>query len=250
MGAFESASVAADTVAKPTDTPHEHRGVRPAPASEQGGGAALLACWEYVDPKGKNQGPFSLVQMQQWHTYGYFRGDVPMRCTLADRFVPLSELYPHPLVPFQSYPAQQCSARDGTTISGMQILPRPHAGQTQTQQRPSAGVAAATTAQGRGAKVAKGRGAKGASKAAAKQCPPGVVAAASAQGRGPKGASKAATKEAPAWTYDDEDWMPRDVSWLRDEHPGLDDDQLLEKAEELEMEDALEFAGECYGDSD
>jgi len=60
--------------------------------------------WQYIDPKGNTQGPFTLMEMQQWHSMGYFRTELPMRCDSADRFVPFGELFPHPLIPFQSYP--------------------------------------------------------------------------------------------------------------------------------------------------
>jgi len=60
--------------------------------------------WQYVDPKQNIQGPFSLLEMQQWNDLGYFRPDLPMRCDPADRFVPFQELFPHPMIPFQSYP--------------------------------------------------------------------------------------------------------------------------------------------------
>lgn len=60
--------------------------------------------WQYVDPKQNIQGPFTLMEMQQWNSMGYFRPDLPMRCDPADPFLPFSELFPHPLIPFQSYP--------------------------------------------------------------------------------------------------------------------------------------------------
>jgi len=60
--------------------------------------------WQYVDPKRNIQGPFTLLEMQQWNAMGYFRPDLPMRCDPSDEFVPFMELFPHPLVPFQSYP--------------------------------------------------------------------------------------------------------------------------------------------------
>jgi len=60
--------------------------------------------WQYLDPKQNIQGPFALLEMQQWHAMGYFRPNLPMRCDAADRFVPFAELFPHPMIPFQSYP--------------------------------------------------------------------------------------------------------------------------------------------------
>jgi len=60
--------------------------------------------WQYVDPRKNIQGPFALVEMQHWNSMGYFRPDLPMRCDPSDPFVPFAELYPHPMIPFQSYP--------------------------------------------------------------------------------------------------------------------------------------------------
>mmetsp|Transcript_937 Transcript_937/g.1630 ORF Transcript_937/g.1630 Transcript_937/m.1630 type:complete len:733 (+) Transcript_937:368-2566(+) len=60
--------------------------------------------WQYVDPRQNIQGPFTLLEMQQWHSMGYFRPDLPMRCDPGDRFLPFKDLFPHPLVPFKAYP--------------------------------------------------------------------------------------------------------------------------------------------------
>jgi len=60
--------------------------------------------WQYIDPKNQIQGPFSLLEMQQWYHMNYFRPELKMRCSEQDDFVPFSELFPHPMVPFQSYP--------------------------------------------------------------------------------------------------------------------------------------------------
>lgn len=38
-----------------------------------------------------------------------------------------------------------------------------------------------------------------------------------------------------------------DLDWLRDDHPELDSDGLADLYERMQMEDAEEFAGECYG---
>lgn len=38
-----------------------------------------------------------------------------------------------------------------------------------------------------------------------------------------------------------------DLDWLRDDHPELDSDGLVDLYERMQMEDAEEFAGECYG---
>jgi len=60
--------------------------------------------WEYMDKKGKKQGPFALEQMQKWMAMGAFKGDLPLRCDPNDRFVPLRDLFPHPMVPFHRAP--------------------------------------------------------------------------------------------------------------------------------------------------
>jgi translation initiation factor 2A len=60
--------------------------------------------WEYLDPKGKKQGPFALEQMVKWYEMGVFKGDLRLRCDPDDRFIPLKELFPHPMVPFHRAP--------------------------------------------------------------------------------------------------------------------------------------------------
>eukprot|EP00928_Gymnodinium_smaydae_P057874 TRINITY_DN4109_c1_g2_i1.p1 TRINITY_DN4109_c1_g2~~TRINITY_DN4109_c1_g2_i1.p1 ORF type:complete len:718 (+),score=107.98 TRINITY_DN4109_c1_g2_i1:125-2155(+) len=60
--------------------------------------------WEYKDPKGRTHGPFTLEQMQKWHTTGAFKPQLPMRCHPDDPFIPLAELFPHPMVPFHRAP--------------------------------------------------------------------------------------------------------------------------------------------------
>lgn len=60
--------------------------------------------WQYKDPKGNVQGPFTLEQMQKWFSKGAFKGNLPMRCSPDDRFIPLSELFPHPMIPFHRAP--------------------------------------------------------------------------------------------------------------------------------------------------
>lgn len=60
--------------------------------------------WQYVDPKGNVQGPFSLQEMQQWSSMGYFKPALFMRCDPNDRFMPLCQMYPDTAVAFHSYP--------------------------------------------------------------------------------------------------------------------------------------------------
>lgn len=100
-------------------TPPHRNGTRPTPAQPARQGSpqspepvwaqgATLPCpttgWQYVDPKKNIQGPFTLLEMQHWNSKGYFRPDLPMRCHPSDPFISFKELFPHPLVPFQSYP--------------------------------------------------------------------------------------------------------------------------------------------------
>lgn len=60
--------------------------------------AELAVCpeqgWEYIDPAGKIQGPFSLLKMRMWHEHGYFFPQLPMRCSAEDTFAPFAQLFP------------------------------------------------------------------------------------------------------------------------------------------------------------
>merc|ERR1712012_433305 len=69
-----------------------------------GAGACPTSGWEYLDPKGRKQGPFSLEQMMKWHDTGVFKATLPLRCDPNDRFIPLKDLFPHPMVPFLRAP--------------------------------------------------------------------------------------------------------------------------------------------------
>jgi hypothetical protein len=79
-----------------------------APAQEVQGHGINQVCpatgWQYVDKKGRTQGPFSLTEMRQWHEMGYFALDLLLRCDPNDVFSKLADLFPHPMIPFQSYP--------------------------------------------------------------------------------------------------------------------------------------------------
>lgn len=57
--------------------------------------------WQYVDPAGRVQGPFSLEKMRLWHKHGFFYHDLPMRCFPEDRFVCFLELWPAGCEPFE-----------------------------------------------------------------------------------------------------------------------------------------------------
>lgn len=84
---------------KPKETPpprqnNSHGAKQPCPESG----------WQYLDPKGNIQGPFSLEKMQKWCSMNVFKPTLKVRCHPEDRFVPLGELFPHPMIPFHSCP--------------------------------------------------------------------------------------------------------------------------------------------------
>jgi len=74
--------------------------------------------WQYVDPKGNVQGPFTLLEMQLWNSMGYFRPDLPMRCDPTDPFVEFNKLFPPPLVPFESCPRRVASNGGAVGMGG------------------------------------------------------------------------------------------------------------------------------------
>lgn len=84
------------------DWPREEKSTQP--ALGHGAGLCPRTGWEYMDPKGRKQGPFTLEQMTQWHRMGVFKGTLQVRYDPNDRFVPLQELFPHPMVPFLRAP--------------------------------------------------------------------------------------------------------------------------------------------------
>merc|ERR1719498_2038706 len=49
--------------------------------------------WQYVDPKGNIQGPFTLQEMQLWNSMGYFRADLKMRWDDGE-FVEYNKIFP------------------------------------------------------------------------------------------------------------------------------------------------------------
>lgn len=69
-----------------------------------------------MDPRGNIQGPFTLIEMQLWHSMGYFRPDLPMRCDAGDPFIEFNKLFPPPLVPFESYPRRAVPS-NGAAVS-------------------------------------------------------------------------------------------------------------------------------------
>merc|ERR1712176_437966 len=79
-------------------------GEQRAPATAAAAAKCPPTGWQYVDPKGNIQGPFTLLEMQLWNSMGYFRPDLKMRWDDTDPFVEFNKLFPPPLVPFESYP--------------------------------------------------------------------------------------------------------------------------------------------------
>lgn len=78
------------------------------PIAGQGGRKGeYAACpdqgWQYMDPKGKVQGPFDRQKMRLWHEHGFFYPELLMRSCPEDAFVPFSVLFPAPAEPFLGY---------------------------------------------------------------------------------------------------------------------------------------------------
>jgi len=61
-------------------------------------------CWWYRDPQGVIQGSFSTQEMRHWSSCGYFSPDLPIRYTENSGFYPLQQMFPPPVVAFQSSP--------------------------------------------------------------------------------------------------------------------------------------------------
>jgi len=80
------------------------------------GGRKLMHCpesgWEYVDPSGNVRGPFGLAKMRLWHQHGFFFPELPMRCSVSDKFRPFSELFPKPIEPFSGFVTRFSSSGD------------------------------------------------------------------------------------------------------------------------------------------
>eukprot|EP00745_Piridium_sociabile_P017761 TRINITY_DN26545_c1_g2_i1.p3 TRINITY_DN26545_c1_g2~~TRINITY_DN26545_c1_g2_i1.p3 ORF type:complete len:108 (+),score=6.96 TRINITY_DN26545_c1_g2_i1:446-769(+) len=53
-----------------------------------------MACWEYIDPKQKTQGLFTMSEMKIWSDHGYFKDSLPVRCCRGDPFLEIKRLYP------------------------------------------------------------------------------------------------------------------------------------------------------------
>ena len=68
--------------------------------------------WQYLDPDGNVQGPFSLEMMRDWSTKGYLQQHLPMRFDPNDDFIQLRELFPVGTVPFVTSIAQRSQAKE------------------------------------------------------------------------------------------------------------------------------------------
>lgn len=67
-------------------------------------------CWEYLDPKGKKQGPFTASRMAVWYEHGMLPQDLGVRFAPSMPFVPIRELFKPPAVPFRSAPQRPTPA--------------------------------------------------------------------------------------------------------------------------------------------
>ena len=68
--------------------------------------------WQYVDPHGNIQGPFSLEKMRDWNTKGYFEQDLAMRFDPNGDFIEFRQLFPAGTVPFVTSIAQRSQAKE------------------------------------------------------------------------------------------------------------------------------------------
>mmetsp|Transcript_38365 Transcript_38365/g.90166 ORF Transcript_38365/g.90166 Transcript_38365/m.90166 type:complete len:743 (+) Transcript_38365:91-2319(+) len=78
-------------------------------ASRGGGGGHVAAdeaaCeWQYLDTKGRVQGPFSTTQMRLWYKYEMLPDHLQLRRTSDSGFATIAEYFPAPREPFQSPP--------------------------------------------------------------------------------------------------------------------------------------------------
>jgi hypothetical protein len=97
---------------RPAPTKHQEAH---APAHAAQGHGIMQACptstsdWEYKDTQGRIQGPFTLQRMWEWHQMGYVLDDLLLRCDRNDQWAKLIDIFPHPMIPFQSYPKRNPS---------------------------------------------------------------------------------------------------------------------------------------------
>eukprot|EP00931_Biecheleriopsis_adriatica_P066771 TRINITY_DN4104_c0_g1_i3.p1 TRINITY_DN4104_c0_g1~~TRINITY_DN4104_c0_g1_i3.p1 ORF type:complete len:697 (-),score=153.06 TRINITY_DN4104_c0_g1_i3:5-2095(-) len=61
-------------------------------------------CWEYLDPNSVKRGPFSSSRMAVWYEHEMLPEELAVRCSSAQAFVPIRELFHPPLQPFRSRP--------------------------------------------------------------------------------------------------------------------------------------------------
>eukprot|EP00931_Biecheleriopsis_adriatica_P066770 TRINITY_DN4104_c0_g1_i1.p1 TRINITY_DN4104_c0_g1~~TRINITY_DN4104_c0_g1_i1.p1 ORF type:complete len:706 (-),score=138.05 TRINITY_DN4104_c0_g1_i1:327-2360(-) len=62
--------------------------------------------WQYMDTKGKIQGPFPSSQMALWHEHGMLPPSLSLRLTTDTNFSTIAAYFPSPLVPFRSSPVK------------------------------------------------------------------------------------------------------------------------------------------------
>jgi len=71
--------------------------------------------WEYKDPKGNKQGPFSRAQMRMWHSKGHLPASLLCRMTTAADYRPLAEIIEQNPDPFGENATE---APDGKIVTG------------------------------------------------------------------------------------------------------------------------------------
>jgi hypothetical protein len=88
--------------------------------------------WQYTDPQGQIQGPFSQDNMRQWHEAGYFNADLPIRLRHWQRFHPFQTVFPDFKGAFLNIPQEPGS---GSLVLSMQQQQQAALRQQQEEQR-------------------------------------------------------------------------------------------------------------------
>ncbi|XP_071696153.1 uncharacterized protein [Rutidosis leptorrhynchoides] len=89
--------------------------------------------WHYLDPNGKVQGPFSLVQLQRWSTTGYFPADMRIWSTHKDNSLLLNDVLK------QQFPDYYVLDKNITTSNKTDSqIERPSVGSTIQSSNPAA----------------------------------------------------------------------------------------------------------------
>mmetsp|Transcript_54691 Transcript_54691/g.127929 ORF Transcript_54691/g.127929 Transcript_54691/m.127929 type:complete len:1814 (+) Transcript_54691:119-5560(+) len=70
------------------------------------------ACWEYLDPQGKTQGPFDGTRMAAWYAREMLPQELGVRYDKNMPFFPIHMLFRHPYQPFRCKPPSPLQAPD------------------------------------------------------------------------------------------------------------------------------------------